>query len=80
MLALGYHAISSKKHESSDDEMEYSVSQPGERRAFDMPELLHNINMLIDMTEEEIITRDRQLRSENLCDLPAVCTCTVELV
>lgn len=58
----GYHAISTKKHDSSDDEMAYSATQSGEKRAFEMPELLHNLNMLIDMTEEEIITKDRQLR------------------
>lgn len=67
----GYHAIS-KRHDrpdSDDDDVGGPSSRPSDAgaaqpRAFDMPELLHNLNMLVDMTEEEIIQRDRQLRYE----------------
>lgn len=61
----GYHAISTRRHDSSDDDYDVAAADaadPAKARAFEMPELMHNINMLIDMTEEEIITRDRQLR------------------
>lgn len=60
---LGYHAISTKKAgDYSDDEDARYEATSSDKRVFEMPELLHNINMLIDMTEEEIITKDRQLR------------------
>ncbi|XP_067941589.1 tuftelin-interacting protein 11-like [Watersipora subatra] len=59
----GYHAISTRKHDSDTEEEEVHTSAD-ERKAFEMPELLHNLNMLIDRTEEEIITKDRQLRYE----------------
>jgi len=54
----GYHAISTKKAGSDEDDDAYN-STSSEKRAFEMPELLHNINMLIDTTEEDIITKDR---------------------
>jgi len=57
----GYHAISTKKHDSEEEAELYAEYKEGQK-AFDMPELLHNINMIIDMSEEEIITKDRQLR------------------
>jgi hypothetical protein len=33
-----------------------------ERHAFDIPELAYNLNLLVDITEEEIIRNDRQLK------------------
>ncbi|CAD6198615.1 unnamed protein product [Caenorhabditis auriculariae] len=35
----------------------------GDRDTFDVPELMHNINLLIDLTEESIRRNDHQLRS-----------------
>lgn len=31
-------------------------------RAFSMPELMHNINILVEMAEDDIIHNDRRLR------------------
>uniref|UniRef100_A0A914X3D0 G-patch domain-containing protein n=1 Tax=Plectus sambesii TaxID=2011161 RepID=A0A914X3D0_9BILA len=33
-----------------------------ERQSFDIPELAYNLNLLVDITEEEIIRNDRQLK------------------
>lgn len=34
----------------------------GERTRFDVPELMHNLNSLVDLTEEEIRRNDREIR------------------
>ncbi|XP_074648738.1 tuftelin-interacting protein 11-like isoform X2 [Tubulanus polymorphus] len=57
----GYHAIHSRHDRPEDEEELYSALQH-ERRVFDMPELCHNLNMLVDMSEEEIIDNDRKLK------------------
>ena len=54
----GYHAISNR-HDKPVIEEEEETEEPG-KRAFDMPELLHNLNILVDMAEEEIIANDRR--------------------
>ena len=60
-LFIGYQAIS-KRHDKPDEDEEYEVvrQEAADKRAFDMPELLHNLNLLVDMAEEEIIQNDRQ--------------------
>ncbi|XP_041352059.1 tuftelin-interacting protein 11-like [Gigantopelta aegis] len=58
----GYHAIS-HRHDKPDEE-EVIVTDTRERKAFDMPELLHNLNLLVDMSEEDIIENDRRLKYE----------------
>lgn len=35
---------------------------PRSRKKFDVPELSYNLNLLLDMTEEEIIRNDRQTK------------------
>ena len=35
---------------------------PTDKPAFALPELLHNINMLVDNCEEDLISADRRLR------------------
>lgn len=60
-VLTGYHAIS-HRHEQPDEEEEIITPQVKEKRAFEMPELTHNLNILVDMAEEDIIQNDRKLR------------------
>ena len=49
----------SQKHDRPlDDDMAYS--QMTEKKHFDMPELLHNLDLLVEMAEEEIVENDRK--------------------
>ncbi|GFN93720.1 tuftelin-interacting protein 11 [Plakobranchus ocellatus] len=65
----GYHAIG-KSHDRPDEEEELvqdavEQPQPGSLEvAFSMPELLHNLNLLVDMAEDDIIHNDRRLRHD----------------
>lgn len=55
----GYEALgqmSKMAKQSTDEERD---KRP---RHFDMPELVHNINMLIDMTEEKILVADKKIK------------------
>ena len=56
----GYHAISLRhdRPEIDDDTGDRDSS------AFDMPELLHNLDLLIDMTEDEILQNNKKLQHE----------------
>lgn len=36
------------------------MPEPSRKKAFAMPELIHNLNILVDMAEEEIIVNDRK--------------------
>ncbi|XP_076445229.1 tuftelin-interacting protein 11-like [Babylonia areolata] len=56
----GYHAIG-KVHDRPDEEEEVEVVKGGVR-SFDMPELVHNLSLLVDMTEEDIVLNERRLR------------------
>ena len=55
----GYHAIA-HKHDIPEEDESIPYSQTQEKKAFDMPELLHNLDLLVDMAEEEIIQNDRK--------------------
>ncbi|XP_052242663.1 tuftelin-interacting protein 11-like isoform X2 [Dreissena polymorpha] len=57
----GYHTIS-QRHDRPDDEPEEFGG--GRREVFSMPELLHNLNLLVDMSEEDIIHNDRKLKHD----------------
>lgn len=56
----GYHAIG-KTHDMPDEEEEMAVDRSGVR-SFEMPELIHNLSLLVDMTEEDIVVNERNLR------------------
>ncbi|PVD28664.1 hypothetical protein C0Q70_11258 [Pomacea canaliculata] len=65
-ILSGYHAIS-KVHDKPDDEEEMSGQssigvKSGLQRYFEMPELVHNLNLLVDMTEEDIVVNEQRLR------------------
>ncbi|XP_060079683.1 tuftelin-interacting protein 11-like isoform X1 [Ylistrum balloti] len=57
----GYHAIA-HRHDKPEAEEEPVQNQTNQRRAFDLPELTHNLNLLVDMAEEDIMQNDRKLR------------------
>ncbi|XP_064629175.1 tuftelin-interacting protein 11-like [Lineus longissimus] len=59
---LSSYSALAQRHDRPDDDEDIYDSLPEKRRAFDMPELMHNLNMLVDMAEEEIITNDRRLK------------------
>ncbi|XP_064606027.1 tuftelin-interacting protein 11-like [Liolophura sinensis] len=59
----GYHAISHRHDRPDEDEDDFQDEGP-KARVFDMPELIHNLNLLVDMAEEEIVLNDRKLRHE----------------
>ena len=44
--------------------MATTASGAPEEKAFDMPELLHNLDLLVDMSEDAIIQNDKRLRYE----------------
>ena len=58
----GYHAIG-HKHEMPEEELPTTKTGTS-AKAFDMPELLHNLDLLVDMAEDEILQNDRQLKHE----------------
>ncbi|XP_059152458.1 tuftelin-interacting protein 11-like isoform X2 [Physella acuta] len=58
----GYHAIG-KSHDKPDEAEELVEQEPVvKERAFSMPELMHNINILVEMAEDDIIHNDRRLK------------------
>ncbi len=60
----GYHAIAAAKQRPDEDD----VADDGmgvrmdRRQNFEIPELIHNINMLLDNCEEDLISADRRLK------------------
>jgi tuftelin-interacting protein 11 len=62
-ILSGYHAISSQKM-LPDDDIETRGAEASTKNVvlFDMPELRHNIDMLLDRCEEELISADRKLK------------------
>ncbi|KAI8792094.1 tuftelin-interacting protein 11 [Biomphalaria glabrata] len=63
-ILSGYHAIG-KNHDKPDEAEDLVNQEPVvKQRAFSMPELMHNLNLLVDMAEEDIIHNDRKLQYE----------------
>ena len=56
-VLAGYGAIG-HQHDRPDEEED--VSLEGAKKAFEMPELEHNLQILVEMSEQQIIQHDRQ--------------------
>ncbi|VDI18059.1 tuftelin-interacting protein 11 [Mytilus galloprovincialis] len=63
-VMTGYHSIS-QRHDRPEEDEDITMPEPSRKKAFAMPELIHNLNILVDMAEEEIIVNDRKLRYES---------------
>lgn len=57
----GYHALWMKHDKPSEDD----VPQRDQEKLFDLPELLHNLDLLVDMAGEEIIGNNNKLKYES---------------
>jgi tuftelin-interacting protein 11 len=60
-VLTGYHALA-HKHDAPRDSSPPPYSQTQGKKVFDMPELLHNLDLLVEMAEDEIIQSDRKLK------------------
>lgn len=60
-ILSGYHAIHQQHSKPTEQDDERTTKK---YQNFAIPELTHNLNLLLDMTEQEIIRNDRQLRHE----------------
>lgn len=54
----------SHKHNIPDDSPQQPLGKDSKPQGFALPELEHNLQLLIDITEQEIIQSDRQLQYE----------------
>merc|ERR1739838_579223 len=60
----GYHAIAGRGVATSDSDID-EVDEAADEEKFSCPELLHNIQTLIDDTEQKIISNERQKQYES---------------
>lgn len=60
-VLAGYGAIGQQHDRPNEEE---DVSFEGVKKAFEMPELEHNLQLLVDMSEQKIINHDRHLQHE----------------
>jgi tuftelin-interacting protein 11 len=58
-LFPGYHALSHKHDRPLEDDIVMEMKSQ-EKKAFEMPELLHNLDLLVEMSEDAIISNDRK--------------------
>ena len=56
----GYHAIAAQQMPDEDDGPEQQ--QQAKPPSFDLPELRHNIDLILDRCEDELVTADRKLK------------------
>ncbi|XP_054852639.1 tuftelin-interacting protein 11 [Eublepharis macularius] len=59
-----YSQISQKHNIPDDSPQQLPLGKDAKPQAFALPELEHNLQLLIDLTEQEIIQNDRQLQYE----------------
>jgi len=62
-VLTGYSSIAGQQKPSMDGDSSTPLAtlQDKRKRKFELPELLHNLNLLVDMTEQDIISADRKL-------------------
>ena len=53
----GYESLSKKSNVFDKEDDSISI---GKQKHFDLPELLHNLDLLVNMTEEKIVQSDKQ--------------------
>ncbi len=51
----GYESLSKRHNRPNDDE-----NQQSDKHLFDLPELMHNLDVLVNLTEDKIFQSDRQ--------------------
>ena len=56
----GYESLSKKNNMLHDEVENFNETGKSKQNIFDLPELLHNLEILVNMTEEKIIQSDRQ--------------------
>lgn len=52
---IGYHALSMKHDKPREDE-----TARAEEKLFELPELMHNLDLLVDMAGQEIVKNDKK--------------------
>jgi tuftelin-interacting protein 11 len=57
-ILQGYESLS-KRHNKPDDQNGQPIGKNG-KRLFDLPELMHNLDVLVNLTEDKIFQSDRQ--------------------
>ena len=62
-VLLGYSSIAGQQRpaEEGDSSTPLAGIQQKRKNNFELPELIHNLNLLVDMTEQDIISADRKL-------------------
>jgi len=50
----------SQRHDRPDDDEEEVIHVTDRKSAFGMPELMHNLNLLVDMCEDDIVQNDKK--------------------
>ena len=55
----GYETLS-KRNNMMYDENDEEESGKSKQKKFDLPELLHNLELLVNMTEEKIVQSDKK--------------------
>ena len=62
-VLTGYSSIAGQQRPSAegDSTTPLATLQDKRKRNFELPELIHNLNLLVDMTEQDIIAADRKL-------------------
>jgi len=62
-VLTGYSAIAGQQRpaEDGDSSAPLIALQEKRKKNFELPELIHNLNLLVDMTEQDIIAADRKL-------------------
>ena len=61
-ILSSYHAIGAQKIRPEDEETQVKDGMSMKKVVFDLPELRHNVDLLLDQCEEELIAHDRALK------------------
>ena len=56
----GYRALTARHDKPEETSEDLYVELKPAEKVFDMPELIHNLDLLVDLAEDEIIQNDRK--------------------